>query len=69
MDCISDVRKFFTRDQYDHIALVVINEGELEILEATSNEKCNLLKNKANKILSNYILLTEYAANNLKIQK
>ena len=32
-------------------------------------EKCNLLKNKANKILSNYILLTEYAANNLKIQK
>ena len=44
MDCISDVQKFFTRDQYDHIALVVINEGELEILEATSNEKCNLLK-------------------------
>ena len=44
MDCISDVQKFFTRDQYDHIALVIINEGELEILEATSNEKCNLLK-------------------------
>ena len=44
MDCISDVQKFFTRDQYDHIALVVINDGELEILEATSTEKCSLLK-------------------------
>lgn len=44
MDCISDVQKFFTRDQYDHIALVIVNDGELDILEATSNEKCNLLK-------------------------
>ena len=44
MDCISDVQKFFTRDQYDHIALVIIHDGDLEILEATSNEKCSLLK-------------------------
>ena len=44
MDCISDVQKFFTRDQYDHIALVIILDGDLEILEATSNEKCSLLK-------------------------
>ena len=44
MDCFSDLQKCFTRDQYDHIALIIINEGELEILEATVNEKCNLLK-------------------------
>ena len=44
LDCISDVQRVFTRDQYDHIALVVKNDGELEILEATSNEKCSLLK-------------------------
>ena len=44
MDCLSDLQKCFTRDQYDHIALIIINYGELEILEATVNEKCNLLK-------------------------
>ena len=44
MDCLSDLQKCFTRDQYDHIALIVINYGDLEILEATVNEKCNLLK-------------------------
>ena len=44
LDCISDVQRVFTRDQYDHIALVVMRDGELEILEATSNEKCSLLK-------------------------
>ena len=44
MDCLSDVQRVFTRDQYDHTALVVIVDGELEILEATSNEKCSLLR-------------------------
>ena len=27
-DCISDCQRFFTRDQYDHIALIIINEGD-----------------------------------------
>ena len=31
--------------------------------------KCNLLKNRANKILTNYISLTEYAVSNFKLQK
>ena len=44
MDCISDIQRVFTRDQYDHIALVIIKDGEIEILEATSNEKCSLME-------------------------
>ena len=44
MDCISDIQRVFTRDQYDHIAVVRIKDGEIEILEATSNEKCSLME-------------------------
>ncbi len=44
LDCISDCQRVFTRDQYDHIALVIIRNGIIELLEATSTEKCNLLE-------------------------
>ena len=44
LDCISDCQRIFTRDQYDHIALVIIRNGFIELLEATSTDKCNLLE-------------------------
>ena len=47
LDCLSDCQRFFTRDQYDHIALVIKRNGTIELLETTSNENCNLLEWKS----------------------
>ena len=44
LDCLSDCQRFFTRDQYDHIALIIKRNGVIELLETTSNENCNLLE-------------------------
>ena len=69
MDCISDVQKFFTRDQYDHIALVIINDGDLEILEATANEKCNLLKWKRFKTYLYNLIFKKIVLRRLNIEE
>ena len=42
-ECISKCQRLYTRDQYDHIAIVIITNGIIEILESTSSENCNLL--------------------------
>ena len=47
LDCLSDCQRFFTRDQYDHIALIIKTNGTIELLETTSNENCNLLEWKS----------------------
>ena len=44
LDCLSDCQRFFTRDQYDHIALIIKINRTIELLETTSNENCNLLE-------------------------
>ena len=47
LNCLSDCQRFFTRDQYDHIALIIKKNGTIELLETTSNENCNLLEWKS----------------------
>lgn len=47
MDCISDCQRVFTRDQYDHIALIIKRNGIIELLEATYTDNCNLLEWKS----------------------
>ena len=42
LECISDCQRFFTRDQYDHIANIVIMDGKIYLFESTINENCNL---------------------------
>ena len=69
MDCLSDLQKCFTRDQYDHIALIIINEGELEILEATVNEKCNLLKWRRFKYFLFNLMFKKIALRRLNIEE
>ena len=69
MDCLSDLQKCFTRDQYDHIALIVINYGELEILEATVNEKCNLLKWRRFKYFLFNLMFKKIALRRLNIEE
>ena len=44
LDCLSDCQRLFTRDEYDHIALVIRRNGIIELFEATSNENCSLLE-------------------------
>ena len=44
LECISDCQRFFTRDQYDHIALIIKRYNMIELLESTSNDNCNLLE-------------------------
>ena len=41
---ISNCQRLFTCDQYDHSAIIIKRHGMAEILECTSNEKCNLLQ-------------------------
>lgn len=43
IDCPSPLQRFFTGDEYDHVALVKNNGGYLSIYEATTLQKCNLL--------------------------
>ena len=48
IDCASDCQRFFTRDTYDHIGILVRNYNEMYndlcLYEATSVGKCKLLK-------------------------
>ena len=44
LECISDCQRFFTRDQYDHIALIIKRYNMIELLESTSTDNCNLLE-------------------------
>ena len=44
MDCISDIQRVFTRDQYDHTAIIIRKNGIIELFESTSTDKCNLLE-------------------------
>ena len=44
LDCLSDCQRFFTRDKYDHIALILKRSGIIELLETTSTDNCNLLE-------------------------
>ena len=44
LDCMSDCQRLYTRDEYDHIALVIRRNGIIELFEATSNENCSLLE-------------------------
>jgi hypothetical protein len=44
MECISDCQRLYTRDQYDHIACVILRNGIIEIFESTYNDNCNLLE-------------------------
>ena len=69
MDCISDIQRVFTRDQYDHIALVIINNGELELLEATSNEKCSLMKWKRFKFCLFNLIFKKIVLRRLNIEE
>ena len=69
MDCISDLQRVFTRDQYDHIALVIINNGEIEILEATSNEKCSLMKWKRFKFCLFNLIFKKIVLRRLNIEE
>ena len=39
-DCCSNFQKFFTRDQYDHVAVVKISHKKIYIYEATSTFNC-----------------------------
>ena len=44
MECVSDCQRLFTRDQYDHIACVILRNGIIEIFESTYNDNCSLLE-------------------------
>ena len=44
MECISDCQRLYTRDQYDHIACVILRNGIIEIFESTYNDNCSLLE-------------------------
>ena len=44
LDCLSDCQRFFTRDKYDHIVLILKRSGVIELLETTSTDNCNLLE-------------------------
>lgn len=46
-DCLSDCQRLFTRDKYDHIALIIRINGEIELLESNSTENCNTLEWRA----------------------
>ena len=39
--CSSSFQRFFTRDKYDHIALIVKNQKYILIYDATKSKKCN----------------------------
>ena len=69
LDCISDVQRFFTRDKYDHIALIIRNNDEIEILEATSNEKCSLLKWKRFKFYFYNLIFKKVVLRRLNIEE
>ena len=42
-ECPANCQRFFTRDEYDHVALVKRNHGYISILEATSLRKCSTM--------------------------
>jgi len=44
MECISKCQRLYTRDQYDHIACVILKNGIIEIFESTYNDNCSLLE-------------------------
>ena len=44
LECISDCQRLFTRDQYDHIVLIIKEHNMVQLLEATSSDNCNLLE-------------------------
>ncbi len=41
--CSSSFQRFFTRDKYDHIALIIKNDKYIQIYDATNSNKCNLM--------------------------
>ena len=43
LECPAPLQRFFTGDEYDHVALVKMKDGCVFIYEATTIQKCNLL--------------------------
>ena len=43
LECPAPLQRFFTGDEYDHVALVKRKDGCVYIYEATTIQKCNLL--------------------------
>ena len=43
-ECLPNCQRFFTRDQYDHVCLIIKNEQEIALFESNSGDNCNILK-------------------------
>jgi len=43
-ECLPNCQRFFTRDQYDHVCVIIKNGQEIELFESNSGDNCNLLK-------------------------
>ena len=43
-ECLPNCQRFFTRDQYDHVCLIIKKGQEIELFESNSGDNCNILK-------------------------
>ena len=43
-ECLPNCQRFFTRDQYDHVCLIIKNGQEISLFESNSGDNCNILK-------------------------
>ena len=43
-ECLPNCQRFFTRDQYDHVCLIIKNGQEIQLFESNSGDNCNILK-------------------------
>ena len=43
-ECLPNCQRFFTRDQYDHVCLIIKNGQEIALFESNSGDNCNILK-------------------------
>lgn len=41
-ECPAKIQRFYTRSEYDHVALLIRNNGVLQVYEATSKEGCKI---------------------------
>ena len=53
-ECLPNCQRFFTRDQYDHVCLIIRKNQEIELFESNSGDNVNILAwNKFKKFLYN----------------